>query len=92
MPADEVAAAYAATMDAMHDPMLEGMADPDPDAAFIKGMIPHHQGAVDMGKVVLQYGTDPDVRNLAQHIIADQQIEILQMRDWLEKSGRVKAE
>ena len=47
----------------------------DADVDFIKGMIPHHQGAVDMGKVVLQYGTDPDVRNLAQHIIADQQIE-----------------
>lgn len=87
VPADEVAAAYAATMEAMHGPMMDGMADPNPDAAFIKGMIPHHQGAVDMGKVVLQYGTDPDVRNLAQHIIADQQIEILQMQAWLEKMG-----
>lgn len=79
----EVAAAYAATMDAMHGPMMAGMTHPDPDAAFVLGMIPHHQGAIDMSNVVLKYGADPEIRALAEHIIADQQPEIVQMNAWL---------
>ncbi|HZY69109.1 MAG TPA: DUF305 domain-containing protein [Devosia sp.] len=72
----EVAAAYAATMATMHGPMMAGMAHADPDAAFVLGMIPHHQGAVDMSNVVLKYGADPEVKALAEHIIADQELEI----------------
>jgi hypothetical protein len=83
----EVAAAYAATMDAMHGPMMAGMANPDPDAAFVLGMIPHHQGAIDMSNVVLKYGSDPQVRTLAEHIIADQATEIAQMNAWLAEKG-----
>ena len=81
--AEEVAAAYAATMTAMHGPMMAGMAHADPDAAFVLGMIPHHQGAIDMSNVVLKYGADPEVKALAEHIIADQQPEIDQMNAWL---------
>lgn len=85
--AGEVTAAYAATMDAMHGPMMEGMAHPDPDAAFVLGMIPHHQGAIDMSNVVLKYGTDPEIKALAGHIIADQQKEIEQMNAWVSAKG-----
>ena len=74
-------------MDAMHAPMMEGMMDPDPDAAFVRGMIPHHQGAIDMARVQLKYGTDRELRALAAHIIADQEIEIRQMSNWLEMRG-----
>jgi hypothetical protein len=77
------AAAYEQTMTTMHGPMLEGMAHPDPDTAFVLGMIPHHQGAIDMATVVLQYGTDADVAALAEHIIMDQKLEIEQMSTWL---------
>jgi hypothetical protein len=85
--AGEVAAAYAATMDAMHGPMLTGLAHPDPDAAFVLGMIPHHQGAIEMSNVVLKYGSDAEVRALAEHIIAAQQPEIAQMNAWLAAKG-----
>lgn len=87
-PADgEVAAAYAATMTAMHGPMMDGMTNPDADAAFVLGMIPHHQGAIDMSNVLLKYGDDPEIRALAEHIIADQLPEIALMNAWVQKQG-----
>ena len=81
------AEAYAATMSTMHGPMMEGMRHPDPDVAFVLGMIPHHQGAIDMAKVQLQFGVDAETRALSAHIIADQQREIAEMRRWLDARG-----
>ncbi|MBI2256352.1 MAG: DUF305 domain-containing protein [Proteobacteria bacterium] len=84
---DNAADAYAATMAKMHGPMMEGMANPDPDAAFVLGMIPHHQGAIDMARVVLQFGNDPFTHHLAEEIIAAQEREIAEMRAWAQQKG-----
>ena len=51
-------AANRAAMDRMHGPMMQGIANADPDAAFVLGMIPHHQGAIDMAEIVLKFGKD----------------------------------
>jgi hypothetical protein len=59
----------------------------NPDAAFVLGMIPHHQGAIDMSNVVLRYGADPEIRTLAEHVIADQKLEIDQMNAWIKANG-----
>ncbi len=59
----------------------------DADTDFIAGMIPHHQGAVEMAKVVLEHGDDPEVKKLAEAIIAAQEAEIAWMTDWLAKNG-----
>ena len=58
------------------------------DADFVRGMIPHHAGAVDMAKTVLAFGKDPEVRKLAEEIIKAQESEITLMQSWLKKNGQ----
>ncbi len=67
------------TMPAMH----EGMMNEDADVAFACGMIAHHQGAIDMAQVLLEYGDDPTMIELAGEIIAAQVGEIEKMTTWL---------
>jgi uncharacterized protein (DUF305 family) len=56
----------------------------DVDRDFMRMMIPHHQGAIDMAVVLLKYGHDEKVRRLAQSIIVEQGQEIAYMRTLLD--------
>ena len=75
--------AYVKGTNTMHSDMMLGIAEPVADMAFARGMLPHHIGAVDMAKVQLQYGTDEEMRKLAQDIIDAQQPEIELIQNWI---------
>ena len=62
--------------------------DSNPDVAFAKGMIPHHQGAIDMADVEEKYGKNQQMLNLAKKIKQAQTPEIKQMQDWLAKQSK----
>lgn len=66
--------------------MHAGMAVPstgNADVDFVRGMMAHHRGAIEMAEAVLLYGKDPEVKKLAEGIINAQEAEVRQMRKWL---------
>jgi hypothetical protein len=73
------------SMTNMHLVMATLRPSGDGDTDFVKLMLPHHQAAIDMARAQLTYGTDPQMRRLAQEIIADQQSEIELMQVWLKQ-------
>lgn len=50
------------------------------DSDFVNAMEPHHRGAIEMAELELRYGTNEQLRRIAQEIIVDQQQEIVAMR------------
>jgi uncharacterized protein (DUF305 family) len=58
------------------------------DADFVRNMISHHQGAVDMAKIQAAFGKDPKIRELAQNVIKAQEDEIAMMRAWLADNAK----
>lgn len=73
---------YAEAMTKMHSAMqVETSGNVDVD--FMRGMLPHHQGAIDMANIALEKSSDPVVRKLATDIIAAQKAEMEIMQRWL---------
>ena len=83
----EVQKAYMQAMMKMHPDMMTGIKPKDADVAFACGMIPHHQGAIDMARVVLQHGDNAEIKKTAEKVIQDQGKEIAELKDWLQKNA-----
>lgn len=84
---DQSAASLA--LDAVNRKMHRDMAitfTGNADADFARSMIAHHQGAIDMAKVVLAFGKDPQIRKLAEEVIRAQEGEITMMQGWLKEN------
>ncbi len=85
-------------MDAAHADLMAGMGETntqmmnamtveDVDVAFVCGMIPHHQGAINMARAELEHGDNQWAKDMAQKIIDSQEAEIAEMVSWLEGEG-----
>lgn len=79
----EFIAAMHAAMERMMRDMHAGASQGSPDRDFLAMMIPHHEGAVEMARLVLVHGRDPATRRLAEDIIASQTVEIAGMKQRL---------
>lgn len=79
--------AFEAANEKMHKDMSMSFTG-NTDVDFVKGMVPHHQGAIDMAKIELQYGKDPEIRKLAEDIVKAQESEIAFMNAWLAKHAK----
>ena len=82
---DRAWSALHTSMEQMHRAMASVEASGNSDVDFVRLMLPHHQGAIAMATTQLLYGTDPQMRRLAQEIITDQQSEIALMHLWLQQ-------
>lgn len=80
---------FRAANERMHRDMgiaFSGNADRD----FAAGMIPHHQGAIEMARIQLRHGTDPGMRKLAEDIIRAQEAEISRLRAFLARTATTR--
>jgi uncharacterized protein (DUF305 family) len=64
-----------------HDMNVEDKGNPD--VYFVKSMLAHHVGAIEMARVQLKYGQDQSIKDLAEDIITKQEAEVSQMKQWL---------
>lgn len=76
-----------AGMDVTNKQMMDAMMVEDIDVAFVCGMIPHHQGAINMAKAELEHGDNQWAKDMAQKVIDAQEQEIAEMISWLEGEG-----
>lgn len=86
--ADAMEVAMRTMMDRMHAAPMTG----DPDRDFLAMMIPHHEGAIEMARLILVHGRDALTRQVASEIIAGQQAEIASMRARLDAMSKASGD
>ena len=76
-------AGYHAAMEKMNREMAAEAPSGNADRDFASMMAKHHQAAIDMARVELEHGRDPEMRKMAEEVIRKQQQEIGELRTWL---------
>lgn len=80
--ASNVTQAPDAGMDGMATEEVPNTGTTEFDQLFIDMMVPHHQGAVEMAKIAQERAEHPEIKEMADAIIASQDEEIIQMKNW----------
>ncbi|MBA1245771.1 DUF305 domain-containing protein [Pseudomonas japonica] len=75
---------YKQAMEKMNKGMMSGMA-PDPSKSWAQMMVEHHQGAIDMSRIVLKNTQDPAIKQMAEKNIQEQSKSIAELKSWLGK-------
>ncbi|EFH10331.1 CopM family metallochaperone [Teichococcus cervicalis] len=78
-------AGYHAAMEKMNREMAAEAPSGNADRDFASMMAKHHQAAIDMARVELEHGRDPEMRKVAEEVIQKQQQEISHLRTWLSR-------
>lgn len=68
--------------------MMQGMMVKEPDVAWACAMVPHHMGAIEISKVLLKNGDDPETKKMAEKTIKEQEKEISALKEWLQKRAK----
>jgi uncharacterized protein (DUF305 family) len=79
---------FHAAMQKMNRDMMQGMMDPDPGTSWMKQMIAHHQGAVDMSEIVLKHSKDSNVMKEAQKTKEQNQKDLKELQAKLKKEEK----
>lgn len=79
---------FHASMQKMNQEMMQGMMDSDPGKSWMKQMIAHHQGAVEMSEIVLKHTKDDDVRKEARKTKEQNEKDIKELQAELRKKER----
>jgi uncharacterized protein (DUF305 family) len=79
---------FHAAMQKMNRDMMQGMMDPDPGTSWMKQMIAHHQGAVDMSEIVLKHSKDSNVMKEAQKTKEQNQKDLKELQAKLKKDEK----
>src|SRR5581483_3318259 len=75
-----------AHMNMMRDMNMEFTGDADVD--FAKSMIKHHEGGIEMAKLLLKHGKDPEMRKKAEKLIKEQGQDNKDFQAWLKKHSK----
>ncbi|MDT8355987.1 MULTISPECIES: CopM family metallochaperone [Acetobacterales] len=78
-------AGYHAAMERMNRDMAARPMTGNADHDFASMMARHHQGAIDMARVELEHGRDPEMRRTAEEMIRKQEQEIAELRTWMSR-------
>lgn len=72
-----------AAIDMQAAEMLDVPLTGDADLDFVRAMVPQHQRAIELAEVVLTHGYSPEVRAMAEEVIATRRPQLEEMLVWL---------